>query len=144
MALSEGKMAGDAARQAADPGLIKRTWGKATHAVGYAFGRSGVAKPLKFAGVAAVVATAVAGVALWAGNRRSEKARESRDELHQQKMDSMRAEMATMQPQVGANTLMGLEPTPGDRAARVMAARNGGMGLDASNPPVSMPYEAVR
>lgn len=90
------------------------------------------------------VAAATVGAISWMAGKRAEKARESRDELRNQRIESARAEMAAMQSQVGANTMMGMEPQPGQHAQRVIAARNGGMGIDTSNPPVNMQYEAVR
>lgn len=115
--------------------------GEKSYVRGQRFGRIVSSKPvLIIAGLAAAI-----GAVSWVGNKRKEKIRDSQNELRDQKIDSMRTENTAVQAQPSTNTLMGLEPVAGDHAARVVAGRNGGMGgVDASNPPVNMQFEAVR
>lgn len=80
--------------------------------------------------------TALAGgLAWWAQSSRDSAERESRMELREQAM--ARASL----PPVGADTLMGMERTPGEHAARVLAGRGMGaaQGFDASNPNIPSP-----
>ncbi len=69
----------------------------------------------------------------------------------QENLQQMREDVAVLRAaqngpnSAGQNTMMGMAPTPGDHAARVMSARNGAAaGIDTSNPPVDMNYQVVR
>lgn len=95
-------------------------------------------------GILLATATAAIATVSWTSSKRRDKERESQDDLRSQQIASMRTDIAVMK-QCSPTTMMGLEPCPGDRAARVLAARNGaGMGIDTSNPEVSLPYDVVR
>ncbi len=86
-----------------------------------ALGKFGVGK-------AALVATAaVAGVA-WLAGRRDDAARESRQSLREQRDQAMETQLnlGNSMPQLGANTMMGLEPNlNGAHGNAVLAARGG-------------------
>jgi len=67
---------------------------------------------------------ALAGAGIWAFNKNSEKNRETQNTLRQANLDEMNAQTAALsakadQAQLGANTLMGLEPVEGAHCAAV-------------------------
>ena len=81
---------------------------------------------------------AAAGALSWISSKRDSQVKESQSALRDMQTQAMKADiMAMQQPMVGANTMMGLQPVAGDHANRVLAARNGGMGVDTSNPAMS-------
>lgn len=102
------------------------------------FGKVISSTPAKFV----LGATAAVAAVSWLASRRNKQERAELVDSRNQQIDAMRADVAAMK---GANTMMGLEPAPGDHAARVAAGRSGASaGVDVSNPAVSMPYDVVR
>lgn len=92
-----------------------------------------------------MIATAATAAIIALVKHSSNKAKRERAEEvanREQQLAAMREETNMIR---GANTMMGMTPTPGDHAARVLSARNGmAVGLDTSNPPVDMNYQVVR
>ena len=127
-------------------GTVKDAFVKSTNAVAYGAGKIGLRTPLIVGGVLA----AGVGVATFLGRKRADKAKESQMALRDNQMEAMKADIianqqAMAQPAIGANTMMGLQPVAGDHANRVLAARNGGMGVDTSNPNMTAAnFEAAR
>lgn len=103
-------------------GAFSKIWGGTTHAVGY------TTRVFRWPLLAAGVATAVGGLAIWANSSRKEAEKTSREAVQA-------ASIAAAQPvDMGANTMMGMQPVEGAFAARVKAGRGGAQGIDASNP----------
>ncbi len=96
-----------------------------------------------------IVPAAVVGAITAAAMFSSKRAKQERAEEvagREQKTQEMREDVAALRAvQNGQNTLMGIPPTPGDHAARVLSARNGAAaGIDTSNPALNMNYDVVR
>ncbi len=130
-------------------GFAKDAFVKSTNAIAYGAGKIGLKTPL----IAGTLLAAGAGVAMWMNGKNKEKARDSLETLRAGQMQSTQADImalqqqnaAMMNPAVGGNTLMGLQPVAGDHANRVLAARGGNMGVDVSNPNMTAAnFEAAR
>lgn len=89
---------------------------------------------------AAIVAATVVLAKLISGKAKRNKAEEI--ENRNKATEALRTEVESLR---GANTMMGMQPAPGDHAARVLAGRNGAaMGVDTSIPnQTAVPYTAV-
>ncbi len=130
-------------------GFAKDVFIKSANGIAYGAGKIGLKTPL----IAGTLLAAGAGVAMWMNGKSKEKARDSLETLRTGQMQSTQADImalqqqnaAMMNPAVGGNTLMGLQPVAGDHANRVLAARGGNMGVDVSNPNMTAAnFEAAR
>lgn len=121
---------------------------------GQKFGSFMASTPGKIVAATVGIPALLVGGAMAAGvisGSRSKRDMASREELMDKQVTAMNSEVAALQQQNatvmaqrGGNTLMGLDPVHGEHAQRVVAGRNGGMGIDTANPSMTAAnFEAV-